>query len=197
MQINGLELVMSKSTQGHTSLTLQFALEKDIDAAATDVQTAISQASGNLPVDLPSPPTYSKTNPNDQPIMYIALTSESVTEGHPDKMCDQISDAILDDLIRQDPESRVACETGVTTGLVVVMGEITTQGYSDIPKLVRETVRGIGYTNAHYGFDYETCGVIVSLKEQSQDIAIGVDHSFEVRSGEERIRLTLAQATRG
>ena len=113
----------------------------------------------------------------------LQLTSESVTEGHPDKMCDQISDAILDDIMKQDPMGRVACETAVTTGLVVVMGEITTQAYSDIPTLVRETVRKIGYTNAHYGFDYETCGVIVSIKEQSGDIAMGVDKSFEAKQG--------------
>jgi S-adenosylmethionine synthetase len=127
----------------------------------------------------------------------LSLTSESVTEGHPDKMCDQISDAILDDLVRQDPQSRVACETGCTTGLVVVMGEITTEGFADIPTIVRETVRDIGYTNAHYGFDYETCGVIVSLKEQSQDIAVGVDHSLEVRSGEEKDPLDLGAGDQG
>jgi S-adenosylmethionine synthetase len=98
-------------------------------------------------------------------------------------MCDQISDAVLDDILRQDPMGRVACETAVTTGLVVVMGEITTQEYSDIPALVRDTVQRIGYTNAHYGFDYETCGVIVSLKEQSSDIAMGVDKSLEAKQG--------------
>ena len=103
----------------------------------------------------------------------LHLTSESVTEGHPDKMCDQISDAVLDAILREDPMGRVACETGVTTGLVVVMGEITTQTYVDIPTIARETVREIGYTNAHYGFDYETCGVMTSIKEQSQDIARG------------------------
>jgi S-adenosylmethionine synthetase len=113
----------------------------------------------------------------------LLLTSESVTEGHPDKMCDQISDAVLDDILRQDPMGRVACETAVTTGLVVVMGEITTQAYSDIPALVRDTVQRIGYTNAHYGFDYETCGVIVSIKEQSGDIAMGVDKSLEAKQG--------------
>jgi S-adenosylmethionine synthetase len=113
----------------------------------------------------------------------LVLTSESVTEGHPDKMCDQISDAVLDDILRQDPMGRVACETAVTTGLVVVMGEITTQEYSDIPTLVRDTVQRIGYTNAHYGFDYETCGVIVSIKEQSGDIAMGVDRSLEAKQG--------------
>jgi S-adenosylmethionine synthetase len=113
----------------------------------------------------------------------LLLTSESVTEGHPDKMCDQISDAILDDIYKQDPMGRVACETAVTTGLVVVMGEITTTAYSDIPTVVRDTVQHIGYTNAHYGFDYETCGVIVSIKEQSGDIALGVDKSLEAKQG--------------
>jgi len=112
------------------------------------------------------------------------FTSESVTEGHPDKICDQISDAILDDLIAQDPMSRVACETLVTTGLVLIAGEISSQGYSDFQKTVRETVREIGYTKAAYGFDYETCGIIVSIKEQSPDIAMGVDQALEAREGE-------------
>ena len=103
------------------------------------------------------------------------FTSESVTEGHPDKMCDQISDAILDAIIREDPNARVACETATTTGLVVVLGEITTTTYADFQSIVRETVRGIGYTRAEYGFDYETCGVLISVKEQSPDIAMGVD----------------------
>lgn len=109
------------------------------------------------------------------------FTSESVTEGHPDKICDQISDAILDELLKQDPMSRVACETAVTTGLVLVMGEITTLGYVDIQKIVRETIRDIGYDRAKYGFDADTCGVIVSINEQSQDIALGVDKSYEVK----------------
>ncbi|MDR1800321.1 MAG: methionine adenosyltransferase [Lachnospiraceae bacterium] len=107
------------------------------------------------------------------------FTSESVTEGHPDKMCDQISDAILDELLKQDPDSRVACETCANTGLVLVMGEISTNAYVDIQKIVRDTVREIGYTRGKYGFDAETCGVIVSLDEQSADIALGVDHSLE------------------
>ena len=110
------------------------------------------------------------------------FTSESVTEGHPDKMADQISDAILDAILEQDPNSRVACETMVTTGLCVVAGEITTSAYVDIPKLARETINGIGYDNALYGFDGNTCGVIVSIDEQSPDIAQGVDKSEEVRS---------------
>lgn len=112
------------------------------------------------------------------------FTSESVTEGHPDKMCDQISDAILDELLKQDPMSRVACETCTTTGLVMVMGEISTQGYVDIQKVVRETVREIGYDSADYGFDCDTCGVIVALDEQSRDIAQGVDKALEAREHE-------------
>lgn len=109
------------------------------------------------------------------------FTSESVTEGHPDKICDQISDAILDELLKQDPMSRVACETAITTGLVLVMGEITTQGYVDIQKTVRDTIKEIGYDRAKYGFDSDTCGVIVSINEQSQDIALGVDKSYEAK----------------
>ena len=109
----------------------------------------------------------------------LLFTSESVTEGHPDKMCDQISDAILDALLEQDPMSRVACETATTTGLVMVMGEITTKGYVDIQKVVRNTVREIGYDRAKYGFDCDTCGVIVALDEQSPDIAMGVDKALE------------------
>ncbi len=112
------------------------------------------------------------------------FTSESVTEGDPDKICDQISDAILDELLRQDPNSRVACETAVTTGLVLVMGEISTEGYVDIQKIVRETVREIGYDRAKYGFDCDTCGVIAAIDEQSADIAMGVDCALEKRSGE-------------
>jgi S-adenosylmethionine synthetase len=109
------------------------------------------------------------------------FTSESVTEGHPDKMCDQISDAILDAIIREDPDARVACETATTTGLVMVLGEITTSTYVDFQTVVRDTVRDIGYTRADYGFDYLTCGTMVSVKEQSADIAIGVDTALEVR----------------
>lgn len=111
----------------------------------------------------------------------LLFTSESVTEGHPDKMCDQISDAILDALLEQDPMSRVACETATTTGLVMVMGEITTKGYVDIQKVVRNTVREIGYDRAKYGFDCDTCGVIVALDEQSPDIAMGVDKAMEAK----------------
>ena len=111
----------------------------------------------------------------------LLFTSESVTEGHPDKMCDQISDAILDALLEQDPMSRVACETATTTGLDMVMGEITTKGYVDIQKVVRNTVREIGYDRAKYGFDCDTCGVIVALDEQSPDIAMGVDKALEAK----------------
>ena len=112
------------------------------------------------------------------------FTSESVTEGHPDKICDQISDAILDELLRQDPNSRVACETSCTTGLVLVMGEITTNAYVDIQKIVRETVKEIGYDRAKYGFDGDTCGVITAIDEQSQDIALGVDRALEAKENQ-------------
>ncbi len=111
-----------------------------------------------------------------RPFQRSLFTSESVTEGHPDKMCDQISDAILDAIVREDPDARVACETATTTGLVLVLGEITTSTYVDFQEVVRSTVREIGYTNSDYGFDYETCGTLVSVKEQSPDIAQGVDH---------------------
>ena len=111
----------------------------------------------------------------------LLFTSESVTEGHPDKMCDQISDAILDALMEQDPMSRVACETCATTGIVMVMGEITTNAYVDIQKIVRDTVREIGYTRGKYGFDADTCGVITTIDEQSSDIAMGVDKALEAK----------------
>ncbi|ART77721.1 methionine adenosyltransferase [Sutcliffiella horikoshii] len=112
------------------------------------------------------------------------FTSESVTEGHPDKICDQISDSILDAILTNDPNARVACETSVTTGLVLVAGEITTSTYVDIPKIVRETIQGIGYTRAKYGFDAETCAVLTSIDEQSADIAMGVDQALEAREGQ-------------
>jgi S-adenosylmethionine synthetase len=115
----------------------------------------------------------------------LLFTSESVTEGHPDKLCDQVSDAVLDELLRQDPGSRVACETATTTGTVVVLGEITTHGYVDLQKLVRGVVKDIGYTDADYGFDYQTCGVISAIKPQSPEIAQGVDHALEARQGKE------------
>jgi S-adenosylmethionine synthetase len=112
------------------------------------------------------------------------FTSESVTEGHPDKMCDQISDAILDAIMEKDPPGRVAVETLVTNGLCIVAGEVTTGCYVEIPQIVRNTIKDIGYTRAKYGFDYETCGVMVSIKEQSKDIARGVDKALEIRGGE-------------
>lgn len=112
------------------------------------------------------------------------LTSESVTEGHPDKLCDQISDAVLDAILSKDPDARVACESAVTTGLVVVMGEISTGTYVDMPAVIRETIRDVGYTQAEHGIDGRTCGVILSIQEQSKDIAIGVDTAGEVRSSE-------------
>ena len=112
------------------------------------------------------------------------FTSESVTEGHPDKICDQISDAVLDNILEKDPMARVACETAVTTGMVLVMGEISTSCYVDIPKVVRNTIREIGYDRAKYGFDCDTCSVLTSIDEQSSDIAMGVDEALESRSGE-------------
>lgn len=114
----------------------------------------------------------------------LFFTSESVTEGHPDKMCDQISDAVLDAIIAEDPDARVACEVATTTGLILVMGEITTSTYADIAQLARETARDIGYTRAKFGFDCDTCGVVVSIKEQSRDIALGVDKALEAKRGE-------------
>ncbi len=111
----------------------------------------------------------------------VLFTSESVTEGHPDKVCDQISDAILDALLEQDPMSRVACETCTTTGIVMVMGEISTKAYVDIQKIVRDTVREIGYTRGKYGFDADTCGVLTAIDEQSSDIAMGVDKALEAK----------------
>jgi S-adenosylmethionine synthetase len=112
------------------------------------------------------------------------LTSESVTEGHPDKICDQISDAVLDAIIADDPKARVACDCVVTTGLVFVTGEITTDTYVEIADIARQTILEIGYTRAKYGFDGETCGVTVSIKEQSADIALGVDKALEAKQGE-------------
>ena len=125
--------------------------------------------------------SHIKTKQRGEKMDKRLFTSESVTEGHPDKICDQISDAILDELMKQDPNSRVACETSITTGLVLVMGEVTTEGYVDIQKVVRDTVREIGYDRAKYGFDADTCGVIVALDEQSADIAMGVDKALEAK----------------
>ena len=116
---------------------------------------------------------------------HYLFTSESVTEGHPDKICDQISDAILDAILEQDPMGRVACETCVSTGLVHIMGEISTSCYVDIPKITREVIRGIGYDRAKYGFDCDTCGIIVNIDEQSGDIAMGVDRALENKTGED------------
>ncbi len=113
----------------------------------------------------------------------ILFTSESVTEGHPDKLCDQVSDAVLDEILANDPNARVACETATTTGTVIVAGEITTTHYVDVPQLVRNVVKDIGYTDADYGFDYQTCGVLSAIKPQSPDIARGVDESLEAREG--------------
>jgi S-adenosylmethionine synthetase len=120
-------------------------------------------------------------NSFDSSPVYL-LTSESVTEGHPDKLCDQISDAILDTILEKDPYARVACETAVTNGLIVVMGEITTDCYIEIPQVVRQVVRDVGYTHPEYGFEYQSCGVLVSVKEQSSDIALGVDKSLEAKT---------------
>ena len=115
---------------------------------------------------------------------HVLFTSESVTEGHPDKMADQISDAIVDAIISKDPKAHIACETLLTTGMIHIVGEISTTCYVDIPRIVRNTVREIGYTRAKFGFDCDTCGVLVSLDEQSKDILIGVDKSLEVKNGE-------------
>jgi S-adenosylmethionine synthetase len=122
-------------------------------------------------------------NSFNQSESYLA-TAESVTEGHPDKLCDQISDAILDAMLEQDPLARVACEVSVAMGMVIVLGEITCRGYVEIPNVVRNVIKDVGYTKPDYGFDYRTCGVIVSIKEQSRDIADGVNESWEVRTGQ-------------
>ncbi len=127
----------------------------------------------------------------------LFFTSESVTEGHPDKICDQISDAVLDAIFEDDPTARVACETAITTGLVCVMGEITTNTYVDIAEIARSTIRDIGYTRAKYGFDYETCGVIVSIKEQSADIAMGVDKALEAKEGQMTNDLNIGAGDQG
>ncbi len=127
----------------------------------------------------------------------MLFTSESVTEGHPDKICDKISDAILDEMLRQDPMSRVACETFCTTGMVCVMGEITTKAYVDIPTIVRETVREIGYDRAKYGFDCDSCAVLNSIHEQSPDIAMGVDKALESKVGEMQDQLDTGAGDQG
>jgi S-adenosylmethionine synthetase len=123
------------------------------------------------------------------------FTSESVTEGHPDKVCDQISDAILDSILEKDPDARVACETCTTTGLVLVMGEITTTAYVDIPAIVRNTIKDIGYDSSDLGFDYNTCAVLTSIDEQSPDIAQGVNSSLEDKMSKERFDTVLHYKT--
>ena len=128
---------------------------------------------------------------------HVLFTSESVTEGHPDKIADQISDSIMDAILAQDPTARVACETLVTTGMAHVVGEISTTCYVDIPKIVRETIKSIGYTRAKFGFDGDTCGVLVSIDEQSPDIALGVDKSIEGKSGEMEADLAIGAGDQG
>ena len=125
------------------------------------------------------------------------FTSESVTEGHPDKICDNISDAVLDAIIEKDPYGRVACETAVTTGMVLVMGEISTNCYVDIPKLVRETIKDIGYDNASYGFDCNTCAVLTSIDEQSSDIALGVNQALEKKKNKIQDDLSIGAGDQG
>lgn len=125
------------------------------------------------------------------------FTSESVTEGHPDKVCDQVSDAILDAILTEDPQARVACETAISTGLVLIMGEISTKCYVDIPSIVRDVVREIGYDRAKYGFDADTCAVLTSIEEQSPDIALGVDQALERRSGEVDLDSTMGAGDQG
>ncbi len=127
----------------------------------------------------------SKKQERDERMRNYLFTSESVTEGHPDKICDQISDAVLDAIFEKDPQARVACETTCTTGMVYIMGEITTSCYVDIPRIARSVIRDIGYTRAKYGFDADTCGVITNIDEQSADIALGVDNSLEAKEGAE------------
>lgn len=136
-------------------------------------------------------------NERIQKMKRVLFTSESVTEGHPDKISDKISDAILDEILRQDPNGRVACETFCTTGLVAVMGEITTEAYVDIQSIVRETVREIGYTRAKFGFDCDSCAVISSIHEQSPDIALGVDKSYEAKAGEDNDGLDTGAGDQG
>ena len=125
------------------------------------------------------------------------FTSESVTEGHPDKVCDQISDSVLDAILEQDPMARVACETACTTGMVLVMGEVTTNAYVDIPTIVRNTIKEIGYDGTDSGFDYKTCAVLATLDEQSPDIAQGVNKSLEARSGEDQDQMDTGAGDQG
>lgn len=130
-------------------------------------------------------------------MVHHLFTSESVTEGHPDKICDQVSDAILDEILRKDPYARVACETTCTTGIVSVMGEISTSCYVDIPRVVRDTIRDIGYDRAKYGFDCDTCAVLTSIDEQSADIALGVDNSLERKEGASDVDLAIGAGDQG
>ena len=130
----------------------------------------------------------------DNTMSHRVFTSESVTEGHPDKVCDQISDAVLDDILASDPTAHVACETFTTTGMIVVMGEITTSHYTDIPAIARKTVQRIGYTDPAYGFDYRSCAVMTAIDEQSPDIAMGVNQSYEVQQGGDSDPLDLVGA---
>ena len=125
------------------------------------------------------------------------FTSESVTEGHPDKVCDLISDAVLDAILAEDPAARVACETAVTTGLIMIMGEITTNCYVEIPKIAREVVKEIGYTRAKYGFDGDTCSVLTAIDEQSPDIALGVNQALEIKTGSNEEESTLGAGDQG
>ena len=122
------------------------------------------------------------SNSFEQATSYF-FASESVTEGHPDKLCDQISDAILDSILEDDPLARVACEVAVTIGLVIVLGEISTKSYIEVPEIVRSVVRDVGYTRPEYGFDYQSCGTLISIKQQSADIDAGVSQSMEARTG--------------
>ena len=124
------------------------------------------------------------------------FTSESVTEGHPDKICDQISDAILDAILEKDGNARVACETCATTGLVLVMGEISTNSYVDIPSIARQTIKNIGYNSSELGFDYNTCAILTAIDEQSQDIAMSVDSSLEYKEKKKMITISSAPATK-
>ena len=158
--------------------TARTELPSDVAVMATSQSPSLLEALTTARTELPGDVAeYEKEDTMEKRL----FTSESVTEGHPDKMCDQISDAILDELLKQDPMSRVACETCATTGMVMVMGEITTKAYVDIPSIVRDTVREIGYTRGKYGFDADTCGVISTIDEQSADIAMGVDQALEAK----------------
>ena len=178
-----LQTVFCMATSQSPSLlevltTARTELPSDVAVMATSQSPSLLEALTTARTELPSDVAE---NEKEDTMEKRLFTSESVTEGHPDKMCDQISDAILDELLKQDPMSRVACETCATTGMVMVMGEITTKAYVDIPSIVRDTVREIGYTRGKYGFDADTCGVISTIDEQSADIAMGVDQALEAK----------------